>query len=76
MSLNSNWTVEQRYRRIEEISQDSIDAMVKLRKQDAGYPSYHIAPKFGLLNDPNGLCFLMVNTTYFTNGRQLAQSMV
>ena len=57
MSLNSNWTVEQRYRRIEEIAQDSIDAMVKLRKQDAGYPSYHIAPKFGLLNDPNGLCF-------------------
>ncbi|HBC3361740.1 TPA: sucrose-6-phosphate hydrolase, partial [Vibrio parahaemolyticus] len=57
MSLNSNWTVEQRYRRIEEISQDSIDAMIKLRKQDAGYPSYHIAPKFGLLNDPNGLCF-------------------
>ena len=57
MSLNANWTVEQRYRRIEEISQGSIDEMVNLRKQDAGYPSYHIAPKFGLLNDPNGLCF-------------------
>ncbi|MEZ9739723.1 sucrose-6-phosphate hydrolase [Vibrio splendidus] len=57
MSLNSNWTVEQRYRRIEDISQESIDAMVELRKQDSGYPSYHVAPKFGLLNDPNGLCF-------------------
>ena len=57
MSLNSSWTVEQRYRRIEDISQESIDAMVKLRKHDSGYPSYHIAPKFGLLNDPNGLCF-------------------
>ncbi|CAH6965849.1 Sucrose-6-phosphate hydrolase [Vibrio chagasii] len=57
MSLNSNWTVEQRYRRIENISQESIDAMVELRKQDFGYPSYHVAPKFGLLNDPNGLCF-------------------
>ncbi|CDT28036.1 Sucrose-6-phosphate hydrolase [Vibrio coralliirubri] len=57
MSLNSNWTVEQRYRRIEDISQESIDAMVELRKQDFGYPSYHVAPKFGLLNDPNGLCF-------------------
>ncbi|MEZ8735561.1 MULTISPECIES: sucrose-6-phosphate hydrolase [unclassified Vibrio] len=57
MSLNSNWTVEQRYRRIEDISLESIDAMVELRKQDSGYPSYHIAPKFGLLNDPNGLCF-------------------
>ncbi|PFG58006.1 beta-fructofuranosidase [Vibrio sp. ES.051] len=57
MSLNSNWTVEQRYCRVEQISQDSIDAMVKLRKQDSGYPDYHIAPKFGLLNDPNGLCF-------------------
>ncbi|CAH7284549.1 Sucrose-6-phosphate hydrolase [Vibrio chagasii] len=57
MSLNSNWTVEQRYRRIEDISQESIDAMVELRKHDFGYPSYHVAPKFGLLNDPNGLCF-------------------
>ncbi|OBT05684.1 sucrose-6-phosphate hydrolase [Vibrio cyclitrophicus] len=57
MSLNSNWTVEQRYCRVEQISQDSMDAMVKQRKQDSGYPSYHIAPKFGLLNDPNGLCY-------------------
>ncbi|HHF2901038.1 TPA: sucrose-6-phosphate hydrolase [Vibrio alginolyticus] len=57
MSLNSNWTVEQRYCRVEQISQDSMDAMVKQRKQDSGYPGYHIAPKFGLLNDPNGLCY-------------------
>ncbi|ANS87801.1 MULTISPECIES: sucrose-6-phosphate hydrolase [Vibrionaceae] len=57
MNLNSSWTVEERYCRIEQISNDSIDAMVKQRKQDSGYPSYHIAPKFGLLNDPNGLCY-------------------
>ncbi|MCW0469819.1 hypothetical protein OH492_14860 [Vibrio chagasii] len=36
-------TVEQRYRRIEDISQESIDAMVE-PQQDFGYPSYHVAP--------------------------------
>lgn len=55
--MNSNWTVEQRYCRVEKVSQDSVDSMIQQRKQDRGYPSYHIAPKFGLLNDPNGLCY-------------------
>ncbi len=57
MNSNSNWTVEQRYCRVENVSQRSVDTMLKQRRQDSGYPSYHIAPKFGLLNDPNGLCY-------------------
>ncbi|CAM2838153.1 Sucrose-6-phosphate hydrolase [Vibrio mytili] len=57
MSLNSGWTIEQRYRRLEQIAQHDIEAMANKCRQDAGYPNYHIAPKFGLLNDPNGLCY-------------------
>lgn len=55
--MNSDWTIEQRYCRVEQISQERIDTMINLRKQDTGYPDYHIAPKYGLLNDPNGLCY-------------------
>lgn len=55
--MSSTWTTAKRYTPIEQIAQSDIDAMIKARKQDAGYPSYHIAPKFGLLNDPNGLCY-------------------
>ncbi|MGF1789975.1 sucrose-6-phosphate hydrolase [Photobacterium profundum] len=52
-----NWTVEQRYRRLEDISHTQITEMTEKRSLDNGYPNYHIAPAFGLLNDPNGLCY-------------------
>ena len=54
---NNKWTVEQRYRRIEDISDSQKSEMIRNRGLDAGYPNYHIAPAFGLLNDPNGLCY-------------------
>ncbi|MDN2483667.1 sucrose-6-phosphate hydrolase [Vibrio agarivorans] len=54
--MEMNWTVEQRYRRIEEIDSVDIDRMMSASQLDRGYPKYHIAPPFGLLNDPNGLC--------------------
>lgn len=57
MNANSNWTVEQRYRRLEQITSQEVAEMERARVTDAGFPSYHIAPKFGLLNDPNGLCY-------------------
>ncbi|MGR4991914.1 sucrose-6-phosphate hydrolase [Vibrio rotiferianus] len=57
MSLNNRWTVEQRYRRLDQIPQRDIEEMTFLRQQDKGFPSFHIAPRFGLLNDPNGLCY-------------------
>lgn len=57
MSLNNSWTVEQRYRRLEQIPQQDIEKMTSSSQQDKGFPSYHIAPRFGLLNDPNGLCY-------------------
>lgn len=57
MNANSNWTVEQRYRRLEQITSQEVAEMERARVTDSGFPSYHIAPKFGLLNDPNGLCY-------------------
>jgi len=57
MSVNSSWTREQRYRRLELITPQEIEHMEQARQQDEGFPSFHIAPKFGLLNDPNGLCY-------------------
>ncbi|NMV06152.1 sucrose-6-phosphate hydrolase, partial [Vibrio parahaemolyticus] len=53
----NRWTVEQRYRRLEQIPQCDIEEMTLSRQQDKGFPSFHIAPRFGLLNDPNGLCY-------------------
>ncbi len=55
--MSSTWTTAKRYTPIEQIAPSDIKAMIEARKQDAAYPSYHIAPKFGLLNDPNGLCY-------------------
>lgn len=57
MNQTHSWTTEQRYQRLEAISAQSIAQMNAKRAQDDGFPSYHIAPKFGLLNDPNGLCY-------------------
>jgi beta-fructofuranosidase len=57
MNLNNRWTLEQRYRRLEQITQQDVDKMKSSRECDSGFPSYHIAPNYGLLNDPNGLCY-------------------
>ncbi|MGL4394584.1 MAG: sucrose-6-phosphate hydrolase [Brevinema sp.] len=51
------YTREERYRRIEDMPQSYIDAQIQAVQSDKEfYPAYHIAPHFGLLNDPNGLC--------------------
>ncbi|XJZ27244.1 glycoside hydrolase family 32 protein [Bacillota bacterium Lsc_1132] len=51
------WTKEQRYRRIEEASQEEI---LKLQSEVSGCKwrqNYHIQPETGLLNDPNGFSY-------------------
>ncbi len=46
-----------KYTKINEVDDAFIKMIIDLRRSDKFYPSYHIAPKHGLLNDPNGLCF-------------------
>lgn len=48
---------ENRYTRINEVSADFLFNLQQSTQADPFYPSFHIAPKHGLLNDPNGLSF-------------------
>ncbi|MDQ6598873.1 glycoside hydrolase family 32 protein [Bacillus salipaludis] len=51
------WTKEQRYRRIEDASQEEIRNLKKVVKSCRWRQSYHIQPETGLLNDPNGFSY-------------------
>lgn len=42
--------------RLEDVSEDYLTYIHQTTMQDPYYPTYHIAPPHGLLNDPNGLC--------------------
>lgn len=69
------WTREQKYRKLEDAT---IDELTLLEKQVAQCPwrqTFHIQPKTGLLNDPNGLAFYQVETISFINGFHLDQFM-
>ncbi len=54
--------VDNKFKRIEELPKQYFDDMRKVVKEDDWYPKFHIAPKYGLLNDPNGLC--QIDGTY------------
>lgn len=43
--------------RIEDVTPEYLQYIEQLRQSDDWYPTYHIAPKHGLLNDPNGLYY-------------------
>lgn len=47
---------QNRHIKMEDVTKEYIDYISKTTKEDVFYPSYHIAPHHGLLNDPNGLC--------------------
>ncbi|SES25929.1 glycoside hydrolase family 32 protein [Salisediminibacterium halotolerans] len=46
-----------RFIRLEDVSDFYIERLKNLSQTDRYYPHFHIAPKHGLLNDPNGLIF-------------------
>lgn len=51
------WSREQRYRRIEDVSEEEL---IKLKEKVDNCPyrqKFHIQPKTGLLNDPNGFSY-------------------
>lgn len=47
---------QNRHIRIEDMPEEYFKQIQKTTKNDPYYPSWHIAPKCGLMNDPNGLC--------------------
>ena len=51
------WTTERRYRRYEDWTQEEIKQIQEKMAQSPWHTSYHIEPKQGLLNDPNGFSY-------------------
>lgn len=43
--------------RVDEVSADYLEQIKSSTQSDPYYPTYHIAPPHGLLNDPNGLSY-------------------
>ncbi|MYL64279.1 sucrose-6-phosphate hydrolase [Bacillus hwajinpoensis] len=48
---------QNRFVTLSDVSNDYLSTIEKIAKEDTYYPSYHIAPHHGLMNDPNGLAF-------------------
>lgn len=51
------WTTERRYRRYEDWSNDEIKQIEEKMAQSPWHTRYHVEPKTGLLNDPNGFSY-------------------
>lgn len=47
---------QNRHIRIEDMPEEYFKRIQETTKNDPYYPAWHIAPKCGLMNDPNGLC--------------------
>ncbi len=46
------------YKRVEDLDKNYLESLkTKVNQDNLYYPSFHIAPEFGLLNDPNGLSY-------------------
>ena len=55
------WTTERRYRRYEDWSNDEIKQIKEKMAQSPWHTHYHVEPKMGLLNDPNGLSLIHIS---------------
>lgn len=51
------WTREARYQRLAEVSKDVYQKLVTQVADSPYRQKFHIQPKTGLLNDPNGFSF-------------------
>lgn len=61
----TEWTREKRYQRYEEVDQQTIDILTDQVEQSKYRQTFHIQPKTGLLNDPNGLIYF--NGVYYVS---------
>lgn len=51
------WTKEQRYRSMDDVTEEEIQGLAKLVNQCPWRQAFHIQPVTGLLNDPNGFSY-------------------
>jgi len=51
------WTTERRYRRYEDWTREEKQAIQDLMAKSPWHTHYHVEPKAGLLNDPNGFSY-------------------
>ncbi|MFP5116200.1 glycoside hydrolase family 32 protein [Bacillaceae bacterium C204] len=51
------WTIEQRYRSMDDVTEEEIQGLAKLVNQCPWRQTFHIQPPTGLLNDPNGFSY-------------------
>ena len=70
------WTTERRYRPYEDWTQEEIQNIKKNMAQSPWHTHYHVEPKTGLLNDPNGFLTLMASGSSFTRIFLLVQPTV
>ena len=60
-SIMTEWTREERYQRIEDVDTEYFKNLKQQVDQSKFRQQFHIQPETGLLNDPNGLIFIMEN---------------
>lgn len=48
--------ISNKFKRMSEIPKEYFDELKKFVRNSTYYPTFHIAPPHGLMNDPNGLC--------------------
>lgn len=51
------WTREERYRRLEDVTQEAYQKLLEQVAKSPYRQKFHIQPKTGLLNDPNGFSY-------------------
>lgn len=60
-----NWTREERYTKLSDISEEAYHELQEKVNQSKWRQTFHIQPKTGLLNDPNGLVYYKGNYHIF-----------
>ncbi|MDN6838068.1 MAG: sucrose-6-phosphate hydrolase, partial [Staphylococcus equorum] len=53
----AEWTRDERYQRYEDVDQQTLDDLTLQVNQSKYRQTFHLQPKTGLLNDPNGLIY-------------------
>lgn len=70
------WLREQKYRRIEDASEDEMNLLLSKVNRCPWRQTFHVQPVMGLLNDPNGFSFFNGEYHLFYQWHPLGRSTV